>query len=332
MRERILFIVAVGALLLLVPLVYYLLFERSLSVTDPGQGPAPPPPVAPQAVDAGELAPPLAAPVVLSVLELRGQVEVNREGGAWTAAEEGLILSSQDRVRTGPESSALLSMPGIFAVRLDSESEFKIRSLAEDTMRFLLEQGMLSAEVREDPDLLFEVAAATATVRTHGADFRMHVSRAGVVAVGASAGQVELESSGKVVQVRAGYLTRAERDRPPLDPIPIPAALFLKVRWPARSELGKREVAISGATEPGARVLVDGAIVEVDSSGRFRKVVGLKEGANRVLVRSQDVGGNQVDSQSPPLHVDTRPDSFEIKTSPDMWKKDKQGKGDKGGG
>jgi hypothetical protein len=328
MRERILFIVAVGGLLLLVPLVYYLLFERELRVTGPGPGPEPAPAVSPRALDAGATAPPAPAPVVLSVFELHGQVEVNRAGArTWASAEEGLVLSDQDRVRTGAASSALLSMPGMFAVRLDAESEFQIRSLAEGAMRFLLEQGMLSAEVLEDPERLFEVAAASSTVRTHGADFRMHVNRAGVVAVGASAGQVELESSGKVVQVRAGYLTRAERDKPPLDPIPIPAALFLKVRWPARSELGRREVAISGATEPGARVLVDGMTVEVDAQGRFRKVVGLREGANRVLVRSEDVGGNQVDSQSPPLHVDTRPDSFEIKTSPEMWKKklDKEG-------
>ncbi len=327
MRERLLFIAAVAALLLMVPLVYYLLFERSLSVTGPGEQPPIFQPLPPQVDDAGEPVAPPSAPVALSVVELRGEVAVGRDGGVWAPAEEGQVLSSQDRVRTGQASSALLSMPGVFAVRLDAESEFRVRSLAEGAMRFLLEQGMLSAEVRDDPSRLFEVAAASAVVRTRGADFRMNVSQAGVVAVGASAGQVELESSGKVVQVRAGHLTRAERDRPPLDPIPVPAALFLKVRWPARPALSHRAVAISGATAPGARVQVDGVTVEVDAAGRFRRVVELREGENLVQVQSQDVGGNRTEARSPPLHVDTRPDSFEIKTSPDMWKKKVDGGG-----
>jgi hypothetical protein len=323
MRERILFIAAVVALLALVPAVYYYLFERSLSVIGPGEGPPPPPPsVAPGPADPDDSR---AVPVALSVMELEGQVEITQAGGAsWRPAEEGQVVTDRERIRTGQGSSALLSMPGAFSVRLDAESEFQIRSLAENAARFLLEQGMLSAEVREDPGRLFEVAAASSVVRTRGADFRMNVSQAGLVAVGTTAGQVELESRGKVVQVQAGYLARAERDQPPQDPMRIPPALFLKVRWPARSHLARRDVEISGSTEPGARVRVEGMTVQVDARGQFRQVVGLQEGENRLLVESVDVGGNQAQARSPPLRVDTRPDRFEIRTSPEMWKKRKE--------
>ena len=109
-------------------------------------------------------------------------------------------------------------------------------------------------------------------------------------------------------------------------PIKIPSAVFLKVRWPKDRELSKRKIVVAGRTKPGARVKIDGTVVPVGNRGRFRQVVALKEGANKLKVESYDVGGNSTTKESPRLFVDTRPDGFDIRTSPEMWEKKRKKK------
>ncbi len=319
MKGRILFIVAVVVFVALVPVVYWVLFERGLAVSTPA-GPAP---MAPRELEVRlaerELEP---APMALSVAELQGRVEITRgEPERWQAAEEGMVLAAKDRIRTQRDSRATLAMPGVFSVRLTAESEFEVRHLAEDAYRFLLEHGMIEADVIDDPERLFEVAASAAVATTQGGSFRMNVNREGLVALGTSRGSVDLESGGKVVQVREGYMALVERGKAPEDPIRIPRRLFLKVRWPARSDLSSRKLTVSGRTDRGARVRVEGVTVEVDSRGRFRTLVTLREGVNRVKVESEDVGGNDSARRSPKIQVDTRADQFQIETSPGMWEK-----------
>lgn len=329
MKERLLFILVVVALVVTVPVVYYLLFERGLtSVSTPEVSrPARPRELRVEPVEPEEQRPPV--PVALSLTGMEGEVEILRPGGAWGGAEVGTVLGPRDRIRTGPAAKARLSMPGSFSVELDAASEFQVRSLAEDLNRFLLQQGMIAADVIDDPARRFEVGASDAVARTRGGSFRMNVDRAGMVSLGTSRGQVEVEAAGKVIQVREGHLTRIEKGEPPEDPIEIPARLALRVRWPRKKEIRSREVTIAGRTAPGARVRVEGTTVVVDAKGRFRHKLALSEGAHRLEVESYDVGGNRSQKKSPRLLVDTRPDAFRIRTSPEMWKKKKGKEGEK---
>ncbi|MBN2499093.1 MAG: FecR domain-containing protein [Deltaproteobacteria bacterium] len=322
MRERILFISGIVLLVGLVPLVYYLLFERGLSVASV-RDEAPQAPAHFRVEPHQKKAPGI--PVALALNLVQGPVEIQRGQGEWKRAEVGMVLEANDRIRTATGGQAALSMPGVFEVRLDSDSEFTVRSLAEDVFRFMLSEGMIDANVVDDPNTFFEVAASTAVARTRGGSFRMHVDAEGQVAVGTQRGSVDLEAEGKVVKVAAGYLARAVRGEQPQDPIRIPKQLMLKVRWPKKRELSTRKLVLSGKTAPGARLRIDGVTVAVDERGRFRKVVTLKEGSNRIAVESEDVGGNRTQLRSPSLQVDTRSDSFQIQTSPDMWKKKKGG-------
>jgi hypothetical protein len=319
MRGRILFIVAVVVFIALVPAMYWVLFERGLSVSSPSSQP----PLAPTGLEA-ELVDesPEQAPLALSVTDLEGEVQITRgEGGQWRSAEVGMVLAAQDKIRTLIGSQATLSMPGVFSVRVNPQSEFKVRKLAENAYRFLLSEGMIAADVMDDPDRIFEVNASTAVATTRGGAFRMHVNEAGLVALGTSRGTVDLEAGGKVVQVQSGYMARVQRDKVPEDPIRIPKNLFLKVQWPSKRDHAKRKLQVAGRTDPGARLRVDGLTVEVDPRGRFKTVVALREGLNRVRVEAEDVGGNQNRLESPTLKVDTRGDGFQINTSPEMWKK-----------
>lgn len=319
MKGRVLFIVLVVAFVALVPTVYYLLFEYGLSVSSPvGGGTLPKPP---QNLRVAQLAPDGTIPVALSLTQINGKVEIERGAGKWQAAEEGMLLGSHDRIRTDPRAHAVLAMPGVFSVELDSGSDFQIKSLAENISHFMLEEGMISADVVENPAKRFEVTASSTLASTTGAVFKMGVNPEGLVAVGTKTGAVNVASKGKVVKVSEGYLARVERGKTPEDPIRIPRELFLKVRWPERRELSSNKLAIVGKTRPGARVRVNGATVVVDARGKFRKLLSLREGVNRIKVESYDVGGNNRLVDSPSYEVDTRPDAFQIQTSPRMWEK-----------
>jgi hypothetical protein len=323
LRDRLIFILVVIAFVAAVPIVYYLLFEHGLSVSGSDEDIPEVPerlvidPVEPQPVVDPVL------PSALSLTETQGKVEIGREGTGWKTAEVGTVLSARDRIRTDPTARAVLSKPGVFSVELDAGSEFEVKSLAEDVSKFLLEEGMLSADVVENPDKVFEVNAAESVARTRGGSFKMSLDRQGLVALGTAKGEVQVQAAGKVIQVREGFVTRIAKGKPPQDPIKVPSNLFLRVRWPKKKELSRRKLVLAGRTAPGARVRVEGAIVQVDSKGKFRHVVALKEGVNKLKIDAYDVGGNQNTLNSPSMKVDTKPDAFHIRTSPEMWKNKK---------
>jgi hypothetical protein len=322
-KDKLLFVIIVLAFVAFVPLVYYLLFERGLSVTPEGTSqPQAPLGLEAKLVEETEELPQI--PVALSLTRSEGKVEIRREGGEWKIAEEGMVLGSEDRIRTDPSAFAVLSMPGVFSLDLDAGSEFRVRSLAENIARFLLEEGMVSADVVDNPDHMVEISASTSVAQTHGGSFKMSVNREGLVTLGTTRGAVDVEGAGKVIQVRAGHYTQVKKGKKPADPIKIPAELFLRVRWPKKRELSTRNLLVRGRTSPGARVRVAGSVVRVDSRGRFRKRLTLNEGINRVKVVSYDVGGNRKERSSPRFTVDTRPDGFKIRTSPEMWEKKKK--------
>jgi hypothetical protein len=235
-----------------------------------------------------------------------------------------MVLEPKDRIRTADNARAVLAKPGMFTVDLDSGSNFEVKELEEDLSKFMLQKGMISADVVDNPNRIFEVEAAESVARTTGANFKMTVNNKGLVALGTLNGSVNVEAEGKVIQVDQGFMTKVVKGKKPQDPIKIPQALLLKVRWPKSRELSKRKIVVAGKTKPGARVTIEGKVIPVGNRGRFRRVVALKEGANQLKVESYDVGGNTTVKESPRLFVDTRPDGFDIRTSPDMWEKKKK--------
>ncbi len=93
------------------------------------------------------------------------------------------------------------------------------------------------------------------------------------------------------------------------------ASLFLKVAWPQKRELTRRQVEVAGKTAPGAHLTVGGVAVPVGKDGRFRGVITLREGANAVSVVAHDVGGHAaasdarllLDTTAPPLSTEKLP-------------------------
>ncbi|RME28543.1 MAG: hypothetical protein D6806_02715 [Deltaproteobacteria bacterium] len=316
MRERLLFIVTVAIIVAMVPLAYWFFFERELSVDEQGG-------YTEQTAPKPEPAPPLAGPEIpaaLAVADVKGEVEISH-GGGWARAEVGQVVDEKDRIRTGLDGLAVLSKPGVFSIELDSSSEFEVRVLTETANKFLLSKGMLQADVLGEGKTKLEVEAGHVSARTKSGTFRISVDRRGQVFVGSRRGKVEVRGAGKVVKLEAGFSTTAEKGRPPSDPFRVPRNLLLKVSWPSQRVMSRKRLALAGRTEPGARLKINGKLVEVDGRGRFRKVIVLREGSNYVRVEAYDAAWRRKVLKSPRIVIDTKADPFQIQTSPEMWEK-----------
>lgn len=71
---------------------------------------------------------------------------------------------------------------------------------------------------------------------------------------------------------------------------------FLRIRTPEPGAmLREAAVTISGETEAGAAVIVDGMVADVDQSGRFYLTIEAREGVNDVAVIARDTAGNETE-------------------------------------
>ncbi|MFL5356242.1 hypothetical protein [Archangium sp.] len=300
------FLLGLVAILAALPLGYFLFLH---------QPPAPPPPP-PRVVEAPHpVAPPKKGPVSLKLETVRGTVEVRR-GEQWRAASAGEALRPSDTVRTQEGSYAVLIGGEAVEVRMEPGTEVSVEALTDSLSRFLVGNGVTTVRLKPNSGQALEVRAAgsDAVARTEGGTFTLSNNGAGTVALATFAGEATFSGQRKVVIVRAGQQSVVRPGHGPSEPAAIPTSLLLKVNWPARP---RRQVAVSGQTEPGARVDVGGRIIPTDEEGRFSQVLSLKEGTNAVQVRALSVGGlRQEDSRE--LTVDTTPPK-QVTVDPGLW-------------
>ncbi|HEY3359788.1 MAG TPA: FecR family protein [Polyangia bacterium] len=263
-------------------------------------------------------APPPPPPLSLTIATLEGPVEVFR-AGAWAPAAAGSRLAASDRVRTGAGARATLRLSDGSTVSLEPMTETQVQALDRALSRIRLGAGLVQADIADDPGRLFQVDLDDdgAAARTHGAAFAITSNGAGgAAAVSASRGQVTVAARGREVVIRSGEITRVAPGAAPTAPEPLPAALLLKVAWPQRP-LHAPSAVVEGETEPAARLEVQGRPTPVGADGRYRVVVALREGENRVTVRARLAGAPTREERSPPITVDTRTD---FKVQIPRWK------------
>lgn len=309
------FLLGLVAILAALPLGY-LFFLR-----EPVAPPAPPPPPPPVVKAAPEVKP--AAPeekrpqLELRLKEIQGTVEVRRGHGEWQAARRDEVLHPSDAVRTREGSYAVLIDGKAVEVHMEAGTEISVEVLTDSLSRLMLGNGMTTARLKPGAShtLELEAAGSDAVARTEGGTFSMSNNGAGTVAVGTQAGEVTFIGQGNVVIVRAGQQSIV---RPggggPSAPAPIPSSLLLKVNWPAHP---RRQIVVSGQTDPGNHVAVGGQSVPTDAQGRFSQVLPLREGSNSVLVRATSVGGLRQEEQHD-LTVDTTPPR-KVTVDPGLW-------------
>lgn len=300
------FVLGLIAILAALPLGYFLFLHQP-------PVPSPPPP---HVVEAPHpVTPPVKGPVQLKLEEIRGTVQVRR-GGEWRTARVGESLRPSDAVRTLEGSYAVLIGGEAVEVRMEAGTEMSVEDLTDSLSRVLLGNGMTTVRVKPDAGMTLEVMAAgsDAVARTEGGTFTLSNNGAGTVALATLAGEASFSGQHKVVIVRAGQQSIVRPGHGPSDPTPIPTSLLLKVNWPTRP---RRQVVLSGQTDPGARVDVGGRIIPTDEEGRFSHTVSLEEGANAVQVHALSVGGlHQKDERA--LTLDTTPPK-RVTVDPGIW-------------
>lgn len=250
------------------------------------------------------------APVVeqrATVVSTRGRVEVKGGGGEWAPVEAGRVLSAEESLRTGRNGEANLAFGDGIEVRISPRSEFAVRELADDLSRIRLEEGHVAASVdpAKNRALQVEAKGSDALAESRGGAFGVVTDGRGQLTVATETGSVKLSSKGKTVEVGAGTTSTvtAEGDGPTA-PRAIPKSLFVKLQGASDKRTNRTVTTVVGETTPGAIVRVDGELAQVDSKGRFRVKVKLKDGANRVSVNVLDAMGREESASTGQIVVD----------------------------
>jgi hypothetical protein len=108
------------------------------------------------------------------------------------------------------------------------------------------------------------------------------------------------------VNIAAGSSARAEPGQQPSDPEKISEDIFLSVTWPT-GERREEKISVSGQTDPGATVRVNGKPAEVDGTGHFVAAVPVRVGANAVEVEAEDVSGRIKRDRAEVHKIPTKP-------------------------
>jgi ferric-dicitrate binding protein FerR (iron transport regulator) len=253
------------------------------------------------------------APETLLVAEVKGTVEVAGADGSWRPVTSGARLNEHQRIRTGDDATATLRASDGSTIKLSPATDARVDELRRELKKLHLGAGMLAADVQDDPQRLFEVTVegSDAVARTRGAAFAATSNGSGTAAVATRRGEVTLSARGREVVIRSGQFARVLPGSPPEAPQPVPPSLFLKVAWPAGNKTNKANVAISGETQPGARIRIGSRWVKVDDKGAYRTELTLPDGAHELHVHAEDVGGHVADEKGPRIVVDTKTD-FQI--------------------
>lgn len=303
-RERLHFSAVALALVGAAGLAYWLLLARGPA----GVASAPPPPPAPA----------LQAVTRLSVSRSSGGAVLFRAGAQREPLLAGAELRPDDLIETVEGASAVLVAGESYQVVLEGAARFAVKEIAAEVSRFRIEDGLVTATVRDDPGRTFVVEASEAVARTRGGTLAV-ANVAGAVTMGVTGGAAEFEAAGRIVTLQRGQGSTAAAGLPPTPPVALPRSLLLKVDWPSSRETNRRKLVVRGQATPGVVLTLGGQRVAVGADGRFTQTVWLREGAQELDAVARDVAGRRERSRSQTVILDTRAPDTQFDTH-GLWK------------
>jgi hypothetical protein len=246
-----------------------------------------------------------AKPRGIKVTSVSGTVELKRATQPPTPLHVGDELASDDVVHT-EEGSAGLDVGGVAEVEVAPRTQVAVGELSEQLKRVKLRDGRVSAVVHASGGG-FEVEAqdGQAVARALKGEFAVQASGSHV-AVATRAGEVTLAAHGKSVQIGAGQISVVAAQAPPSAPSEIPPSLYVKLTSSHPPEQRARDTVVKGTTTPGAVISIGGVRAVADATGEFTAKVALKEGANDLVIESEDALGRKQRATGPRIVVDTR--------------------------
>jgi hypothetical protein len=258
---------------------------------------------------------PASQPATAVAKEVAGGVEVRR-GPAWVKLKPGERLEKDDAIRTAVGATATVSVGDDVEFQVQASSEVTLRELTATASKVRLERGRVGASVTGGKVVLrVESAHSSAVAEARRGKFAVFTDGKGLVAVAATAGEVRLSSSGGDALLAAGEQGRVVGDEAPKRE-PVPASVYLKVRWPEPAP-GDKVLVVRGAADVGAVVAVNGAPATVGSDGTFAASVPAAHGRTRLSVTAVDLGGRSA-SASATVGVVRKPPSVQVEKP--VWK------------
>ncbi len=268
--------------------------------------------------------------IFLGVLMVQSLVIVQRIASVSETAGDVLVKAATDEdfrplgdtthvltgyaVRTGAASGVTLNWVDGSRVRLGPETSIRVRkcnfntSSKQTTSLFDLDAGRIWVRVLSalGGKTKFEVRTPTATAGVRGTVFSVSVDEAGQTAVAVYEGEVVVDAEGGTATVAPGQQASVEGGAAPVAQEDEDATaweeqqgiigprLDLGVDETIALPEGAQSVTISGISEPGASVTINGSAVELDRGSRFSAQVPVDgAGDGIIVVAASDHRGSQ---------------------------------------
>jgi anti-sigma factor RsiW len=183
-----------------------------------------------------------------------GSVEVqSADDDVWQAADEAGPINVGGGVRTGSDSSVVLSFPDKSKTLLAPHTELSVLAMSLDEKKgddrvIILEQqsGRTQNYVQPLPSAgsRFEIHTPSATVSVRGTSFTVDVETNGTTRVSVAEGRVQVAAQGVTVTLDAGEGTMVEAGHSPvvaepMPTVPIPTELATLIPTPAKEPTGE---------------------------------------------------------------------------------------------
>lgn len=235
----------------------------------------------------------------LHVLAAQGQVTRAADAGR-VPVEVGDRLVVGDTIQVGENGGAVIGVGELTRLTLERSSSIQVLEVTDDAVRVELENGLVSARVRQGGPSLGVGSRGRMVVSADGA-FRAAVGEDGTFAVEAQAGQIGVEGVEGVAMLPEGQrLTAPVAGQPVV--AATPEALLFQVAWPQPVERTATRATVQGNTAPYARVVADcGAKPCGDAragpDGSFSVSVPIDQDDNPVSLRAEDPMGERAESR-----------------------------------
>ncbi len=254
---------------------------------------------------------------IASVSEVAGQVYVKARGDAdfKPLGDKQHVLAGYT-VRTGPGSGVTLNWVNGSRVRLGPETSVRVRkctlntSTRATTSLFDLDVGRIWVRVLTilGGRSKFEIRTPTATAGVRGTVFFVEVDESGVTRVAVHEGEVAIVGQVGAASVGAGQEVTAIGGEPSVTDRPqevldweeqtgiIGPRLDLDVGPEVAPPAGADVLTVTGVSEPGATVTINGSRVELDRSNHFTAEVPVDRGDQGIILvsASDNRGGTTV--------------------------------------
>jgi hypothetical protein len=111
------------------------------------------------------------------VTYIYGDVEISKgDKGPWEKCTYGRVISSADRIRTGPSGKLIIKFDDGSQIRVFRKTEFLVKEIKPDTRNFVLDIGKVRLLVKKlKPQEKFSIRTPTAVCAVRGTDFSVEV-------------------------------------------------------------------------------------------------------------------------------------------------------------